>query len=154
MEYNMQMLNPHSDCKNYKTMETTTFSMKKGTENIKNLKKRKFSDKQRGLRKCMSYVVDWLPIDSFSLVIFGFRYHEFFVHIFKTKTFCCIQSHCYRKIKLICILSSFLHILIAKFIALVCITFSFDRYKDLKGSPYQLHLGAIALQTWNATFRC
>ena len=23
MEYNMQMLNPHSDCKNYKTMETT-----------------------------------------------------------------------------------------------------------------------------------
>lgn len=133
-------------------------SMKKGTENIKNLKKGNSMINSEVLGSvCLTLLIGCLQIHLvllFRCHSLNFRYHEFFVHIFKTKTFCCIQSHCYRKIKLICILSSFLHIQIAKFIALVCITFSFDRYKDLKGSPYQLHVGAIALQTWNATFRC
>lgn len=133
-------------------------SMKKGTENIKNLKKGNSMINSEVLGSvCLTLLIGCLQIHLVLLLrchSLSFRYHEFFDHIFKTKTFCCIQSHCYRKIKLICILSSFLHIQIAKFIALVCITFSFDRYKDLKGSPYQLHVGAIALQTWNATFRC
>ena len=113
--------------------------MKKGTENIKNLKKGNSMINSEVLGSvCLTLLIGCLQIHLvllFRCHSLSFRYHEFFVHIFKTKTFCCIQSHCYRKIKLICILSSFLHIQIAKFIALVCITFSFDRYKDLKGSP-------------------